>query len=53
MYIDHAPNGGDLACNPGMCPEQESNWQPFGLWEDAQPPEPCLSGQILLFFYMF
>ena len=26
------------------CPEQESNQQPFALWDDAQPTEPHLSG---------
>ncbi|KAM7099658.1 uncharacterized protein WM277_024403 [Molossus nigricans] len=25
----------DRARNPSMCPNQESNWQPFGAWEDA------------------
>ena len=25
-----APPTGDLACNPGMCPDWESNWWPFG-----------------------
>ena len=25
------PPSGDLAYNPGMCPDWESNWQPFGL----------------------
>ena len=29
----------DLAHNPGMCPDWESNWQPVGLWDDAQPTE--------------
>ena len=24
------PPTGDLACNPGMCPDWESNRQPFG-----------------------
>ena len=28
--LSQAPNG-DLACNPGMCPDWESNWQFFGL----------------------
>ena len=26
--------------NPGTCPEQESDWQLSGLWDDAQPTEP-------------
>ena len=25
------PHTGDLAHNPVMCPDWESNWQPFGL----------------------
>ena len=33
-----------LACNPGMCPDRESNQGPFALWEDAQPTEPHRSG---------
>ena len=30
--------------NPGMCPDQESNQQPFALWDDAQPTQPHQSG---------
>ena len=30
-----APSG-DWTCNPGLCPDQESNWQPLGLQDDAQ-----------------
>ena len=37
--IDWLPNAGtptgDLACNPGMCPDWESNWWPFTLRDDA------------------
>ena len=43
-YLSNAPIGGQ-ACNPGMCPEQESNQQPLGLWDDTQPTEPHQSGQ--------
>ena len=28
---------GDLACNPGMCPNWELNWQPFGLQSMLNP----------------
>ena len=35
----------DLACNPGMFPDQESNHQCFGLWGDPQPTEPHQSEQ--------
>ena len=38
------PPTGDLARNPGMCPDQKSDQQPFGLWDDAQPTEPHQSG---------
>ena len=39
------PPTGGLVHNPGLCPDQESNWQPFSLWDDAQPTEPHQSGQ--------
>ena len=29
--------GPDLARNPGMCPDWESNWQPFGLQPTLNP----------------
>ena len=32
--------------NPGMCPDQESNQQPFALQDDAQPTEPHRSKPI-------
>ena len=32
----HAPATGDLAHNPGMCPDWESNWRPFGSQSSAQ-----------------
>ena len=35
-----APPTGDLAYNPGMCPDWESNWQPFGSQAHAQANEP-------------
>ena len=31
-----APPTGDLACNPGTCPDWESNWQPCGSQASAQ-----------------
>ena len=36
---------GDLACNPGMCPNWESNWQPFGSQAGTQSTEPHQPGQ--------
>ena len=39
---------GDLAPNPGMCPDWESNWQPFGLQAGYQSTEPHQPGQFSL-----
>ena len=35
----HAPSG-HQTCNPGMCPDWESNQWPFSLLDEAQPTEP-------------
>ena len=35
---------GDLAHNPGICPDWESNWQPFGLQASTQYTEPHQPG---------
>ena len=35
-----------------MCPDQESNWQPFALWDDAQPTEPHWSGFTVTLFWV-
>ena len=40
---------GDLAHNPGMCPDWESNWHPFGSQAGAQSTEPH---QLGLFLYV-
>ena len=41
------PSTGDLAVNPGMCPDQESNQWPFDLQASAQSPEPHQQGHLL------
>ena len=38
------PSPGDLAHNPGMCPDQESNQGPFSLQACAQSTEPHQPG---------
>ena len=38
------PPTGDLACNPGMCPDWESNQWPFGLQAGTQSTEPHQPG---------
>ena len=40
----HVPLVGDLACNPGMCPDWELNWRPFGSQASAQSTEPRQPG---------
>ena len=42
------PPAGDLAHNPGMCPDLELNWQPFSLQDDAQPTGSHQPGQPVL-----
>ena len=31
LVASRSPPTGDLSCNPGMCPDWESNQRPFGL----------------------
>ena len=40
----HMPSTGDLACNPGMCPDWESNQWPFGSQTGTQSTEPHQPG---------
>ena len=39
---------GDLARNSGMCPDWESNQQPFGVAQSSEPYQPGLKW----FFYV-
>ena len=49
VVASHMPHTGDLAHNPGMCPDWELNQQPFALWADAQSTEPHKPGQFSSF----
>ena len=40
VVASHAPPTGDLARNPGMCSDWESNCQPSGLQASTQSTEP-------------
>ena len=51
VVASHAPPTGDLASNPGMCPDCESNWRPFGSQAGAQSTEPHWPGLRLTFKY--
>ena len=44
VVASHVPPTGDLACNPGMCPDWESNWRPFGSQANTQSTEPQQPG---------
>ena len=39
---------GDLAHNPGMCPDWESNQQPFGSQASAKSTEPHQPGHSIM-----
>ena len=43
------PPTGDLTCNPGMCPDWESNWQPLGSQASIQSTEAPQSGLTISF----
>ena len=49
VVASHVPPTGDLARNPGMCPDWESNLQPFGSQAGAQSTEPHQPGLIFIF----
>ena len=49
VVASHTPPTGDLACNPGMCPDWESNQQPFGLQAGTQSTEPHQPGLLVDF----
>ena len=40
MVASRALPAGDMACNRGMCPDWESNQQPFGSQAGTQSTEP-------------
>ena len=50
VVTSHAPPTGDLACNPGLCPDWELNWGPFGSQADTQSTEPHQPGCHFILF---
>ena len=42
--LSHAPHPRYQARIPGMCPDWDSNWRPFTLWDKAQPTKPYRPG---------
>ena len=49
VVASHVSRTGDLACNPGICPDWESNWRSFGSQPGAQSTEPHQPGPGLTF----
>ena len=49
-YLSCTPPTGDLAHNPGMCPDWGLNWRPFVLQAGAQSTELHEPGQVLVDF---
>ena len=47
MVASLTPPTGDLTCNPGMCPDWESNWRALDSEVRAQSIEPHQPGLIL------
>ena len=44
VVASHMPPTGDLAHNPGMCPDWELNYQPSGSQAGTQSTEPLQPG---------
>ena len=51
VVASHAPPTGDLAHNPGMFPDWESNQRPFGWQAHTQSTELHQPGEIVLKCY--
>ena len=50
VVASHTPPTGDLAHNPGMCPDWESNQGHFGLQAGTQSTEPHQPGHVVVHF---
>ena len=53
VIASHTPPTRDLACNPGMCPDWESNQQLFGSQASTQSTEPHQPGEFVIIFYFY
>ena len=49
VVASHTPPTGDLAHSPGMCPDWESNWRPFGLQAGVHPLSHTSQGPLAYF----
>ena len=48
IVASRTPPTGDLAHNPGMCPDWELNWRPFGSQASTESTEPHQPGQEII-----
>ena len=53
VVISRVPPTGDLACNPGMCPDWESNLWLFSLQAGTQSTESHQPGHYIILFAFF
>ena len=53
VVASHVPPTGDLAHNPGMCPDWKLNQRPFGSRACTQSTEPHQAGLKQQFLYQF
>ena len=53
VVASHIPSTGDLACNPGLCPEWEWNQQPFGSQAGGPSTELDQPGLFFFFFLVY
>ena len=51
VVASHTPPNGDLAHNPSMCPDWESNWRTFGSQTGTQSTEHNIQGLIPALLY--
>ena len=51
VVTSHMAPTGDLDHNTGMCPDQESNWQPFGLQPSLNPLSHTSQGRNVFVSY--
>ena len=50
VVASHVASTEDLAHNPGMCPDREWNWQPFGSQPALNPLSHTSQGSFYLMF---
>ena len=53
VIASRVPPTGDLARNSGMCPDWESNQQPFGLYASTQSTNPHQPGPNMVSWHAF